>query len=446
MVSQSHPAEWLDPELQDAITAILTNGNYQPVLQYFETTFEDGNGFTGTPEQRLLLEGLKRACQDLARASQDLAQHRTNLLVGELFARVYDLQFDTSQEPTGPNTSNPAWPEVPYEYIEEMDDCTFETIQGELGFLFGLTTSETDENIRKKLEEVQIYVSPTSEAEIQFAAQAYLLPVIQSAFNASYSLLADMVCIPHNQPFEIKGLESGMNPAEKPTEEHIKTKSRYPDWSMFFPLARKQREYVSVGETKMDSKWDSSFLPTVLGSQGSNIDMMWPIRQQANYCRVGNTSWSFIYTPTEVVLCRFYLLPTNSTIQIPVSHMGMKWKSFPLPRAENSDRIGPIMAIWSWIVFAFLDQNRNLGPKSELRKLTDIVPKRPSEVVDMLNEAAEQGPTAVDESKRVDIVSSTKGTGEKKPRKRKWATGGVNVWEGRLRPRPKKVVVCVALP
>lgn len=436
-----------DPVFLEAVEAGC-KGDYGPITKFMEWE-----------ENIDLNEAFKLLLQDYRKIRTENEYRKflsDYLIVQEVFNSEFDPKFDTSVEPRGGNTRSDNWPMVLEEYIEEMDDCTFETIQAELGFLFGLKTSESRQDIRRRERDVKAYLKPATEAEIQHVAQAYLLPIIESCVRAGHESLPELVGMSNDTPLVMKGIEGLMKPGTGTTLEldnsHYQNAKRMgiPDWSIYLLLKGEQKRYVTIGETKMDSKWSSAWLPRQLGSGFIDDETHWPLRQQAKYCRDGNTSWSFLYTPKEVVLCRFYIVPSDD-LQSTNPSFGLKWKSIPLREDGSPKSIGPIMGIWSWIIFAFLDQNRGLCTRDQLCRLSDIVPKQSdSQQQDILGEAlqvAEEGLTAVEDSGVIEVATPIKTVKTpKKPRKGpKQTQPRSTVWEGRLRPRKAKVVVGVGL-
>lgn len=149
----------------------------------------------------------------------------------------------------------------------------------------------------------------------------------------------------------------------------LKKRKGVPDWSIYLHSKNGVGKYVTVGETQMNPRWNSSWLPKCLGGNYANGEAQWQMRKQAKYCLEANTSWSFLYSPKEVVLFRFYL--ADKTLDSP---MGVQWKSIPMSPDRHIGGWGPMMAIWSWIMFSYLDRNRELQPLNGLCALSQILP------------------------------------------------------------------------
>ena len=285
------------------------------------------------------------------------------LPVQEVFVRGVDPVFNTSAERKGKNSRNTYWPDVPAELVEEMDDCTFEAIQEELGVFFQSQTSYSQWGIESKLADVANYLKPQYEAEIQHVVQAYIIPIVQSCIQAGLNVLPELLGVAEKDAnLIVKGIEGMMDPVnitectpEVVNKEYLRVKRRkgIADWSIYLLSENGQKRYVTVGETKMDSKWNSSWLPKRRGGIYANGEAEWPMRQQAKYCRAANTSWSFLYSPKEVVLSRFYLVDDKRLD----SPMGVQWKSIPMYPDGHIGGWGPMMGIWSWIMFSYVDPN-----------------------------------------------------------------------------------------
>lgn len=445
-----------DTEFDKAMDA-ANRGDYGPVLEHLGFKLPAEGGMTPDLKKSLL-----SAVGKLYPENRRFKFRLDELLVQEVFNSVPDPQFDTSGEPTGGNTKNHDWPIVLEDHVEEMDDCTFETIRAGLGFMFNSKSSENRESIRGRVRNIQSYLRPTVEAEIQHVAQAYSLPIIESCVRAGCESLPEGKGIPEGSSLVMKGIEGLMKPGsgtalelDNDVYENAK-RMGIPDWSIYLLFKSEGKRYVTLGETKMDSKWTSSWLPKKLGRKFTNNEAQWPLRQQAKYCLDGNTSWSFLYTPKEVVVSRFYIVPrdnrTAGKCQTPV--FGLLWKAIPMREDISFGELGSSMAIWAWIMFAFLDQNRGLRTRIELCKLTEIVPNFHSEQStgheEILGEAlkvADEGFVAIEESEIVKVVTTLKESRPtKKPRKGLKLGPTKSVWEGRLRSRKGNVVIGVGLP
>ncbi len=233
--------------------------------------------------------------------------------------------------------------------------------------------------VRQRGDDINNYLKPSVESEVQHVAQSYKLPIIEACVKAGLESLPDQFGIQKDTTLVMKGIEGLMDPGTSQLNEsqYEKAKRRgIMDWSIYLLTEGEEKRYITVGETKLDSKWTSSWLPRRLGGAFENQEAQWPLRQTAKYCYTGNTGWCFLYTPKETVLCRFYIIPENNgrvnTSKTP--WFGLKWKSVPMQPEIPHNPLGAIIGIWSWIMFAFLDEDRALKTRDKLRPLSDLLP------------------------------------------------------------------------
>lgn len=326
-------------------------------------------------------EGKQRS-ELLGKYFDGLVQHVrevTNLSIQDVtHSNISD--YDTSKQVRGANTKDDAWPVVLLNHIEEMHDCTYETIKAALGFTFGIGTSESRSHLKKRASDIKDYLRPSVEAEVQHVAQSYILPIVQACVRAGLGSLPEELGIPKDTILVMKGIEGLMKPGNSSLDEseYERAKARgIMDWSIYLLVKGEEKRYITIGENKLSSKWSSSWLPTRLGGEFTNREAEWPLRQQANYCLNGNTSWSFLYTPRETVLCRFYVVPAdNGKVNLSkIPWFGLQWKSIPIQPDIPRNPLGTVMGIWAWIVFAFVDKERGLKTRDKLCPLAEILPQ-----------------------------------------------------------------------
>ena len=289
-------------------------------------------------------------------------------------------EYNTLDEREGTNSKNWKWPRVLPTHVEEMDECTYDTIKTAFGFTFDMETSECRSNMKRRATDVEHYLKPKVEAEIQHVAQSYMLPIIQACVNAGLESLPEELGIPEDTTLVMKGIEGFMEQSDSSLDEsqYVRAKARgIMDWSIYLLIKGKEKRYIAVGENKLSSKWTSSWLPRKLGGKFAGGEAQWPLRQKANYCLNSNTSWSFLYTPKETVLCRFYIVKLDegkkNTSDVPC--FGMQWKSIPTQPDMPHNPLGSVMGIWAWVLFSFVDEDRGLRTRDELCPLADILPK-----------------------------------------------------------------------
>lgn len=322
---------------------------------------------------KLLFDGIVQHVCERAPKSE------TNLSIRDVLnSKVPD--YDTSNENKGTNSRNTKWPQVLANHIEEMDDCTYDTIKTALGFTFDIETSECRTHMGRRATDMQDYLKPKVEAEIQHVAQSYMLPIIQACVKAGLESLPEELGIPKDTSLVMKGIEGLMEPGNSSLDEnqYVQAKRRgIMDWSIYLLIKGEEKRYITVGENKLSSKWTSKWLPKELGEEYALEEAQWPLRQKASYCLSSNTSWSFLYTPKETVLCRFYIVEDDKgkRNKRKVPWFGMQWKSIPTQPDIPHNQLGSAMGIWAWILFSFVDEDRGLQTRDKLCPLADILPK-----------------------------------------------------------------------
>lgn len=431
-----------DPTFLAACDAAI-NGDPVPFIQYLGledlaadiiSAAQDGSPAEQVADARTRL--VEMALIGIAIALRDEASPMT--LKDALYADF--PEFDLTDQIDGSNTSGDDWPIVSDEDIEQMEDCTFETIESVLGYMFSETIPEMALSIDiRRLDAMQYDQRPRIEEDVQYVARSFILPILRKCAEVGLSRLPQELGVD-------RGIEVTIGSREHISEGVEGESKRIPDWAAYI-LLKGQKTFTLLGETKLSSKWESSKLPTYRASNwDTNKEVLWPLRQMAGQCVHAGTPWAIAYTPLEVVLCRFYKVsPENGKLSF-----GVQYQAIPLRNAGKSAELSAMLGIWSWIMFSCVDRHRHFVERSELcplRGMFDTVTDTPitSGHGGIQNDVSRNPTMAFDGSsvansqlRNVGVRRSTT-TKVKKTRTQALPTPGV--WYGRLRPRkPARVV------
>lgn len=218
------------------------------------------------------------------------------LLIHEIFEGGADPMFDISAEKKDTSTRNRGWPNVPGYLVEEMDEYMFEAIQEELGPLLHSQTSLCRWDIESKLKATAAYLKPQYEIEVQDTVQSYIMPILQKCVQAGLDALPELLGVP-KEDANLRLISIGGWIMTEPIPEvanrrylRLKKRKGVPDWSIYLHSKNGVGKYVTVGETQMNPRWNSSWLPKCLGGNYANGEAQWQMRKQAKYCLEANTS------------------------------------------------------------------------------------------------------------------------------------------------------------
>lgn len=126
--------------------------------------------------------------------------------------------------------------------------------------------------------------------------------MIESCVRAGHESLLGSTDISSDTPLDTKGIEGLVKPGQGTTVEldnehyQLAKSMGIPDWSIYLLLKGEEKRYVTMGETKMDSKWTSSWLPKQQGETYDHAEAQWPLRQQATIVMLA-TPVGALFTP-----------------------------------------------------------------------------------------------------------------------------------------------------
>lgn len=118
-----------------------------------------------------------------------------------------------------------------------------------------------------------------------------------------------------------------------------------------------------VGLGRPSSKWSGAELADQLGdADGASEELLWPLRQLANICRIAQTRYGYIQTDEELVVCCF-------------SKKAERWKVaiMPTPWCRSGvDEITTDLALW-WLVMLAMSAHHHLVivAEEEMVKIDD---------------------------------------------------------------------------
>lgn len=99
-------------------------------------------------------------------------------------------EFDLSGQIEGSNTSGDDWPQISKGDIEMMEDCTFETIESVLGYMFSETVPEIPLSIKmRRTDAMQYDLRPRIEEDVQYVARSFILPILRKCAEVGLSHL-----------------------------------------------------------------------------------------------------------------------------------------------------------------------------------------------------------------------------------------------------------------
>ena len=355
-------------------------------------------------------------------------------------------EFELDGQISGCNSSG-KWPKVNPEFFEEMDDCTFETIESVLGYMFSEEIPETRLDLAFRRQVIRSELRPEYEEDVQFVARSFMLPLLRKCAAAGISLL----------PPELRmqgELEVTVGKREDLSEGRNGEGKRIPDWAAYL-LIKGQKTYVLLAETKLSSKWSSSRLPkTFVKTENDDFDLsddyLRPLCQIAGQCSHGGTQWAFAFTPLEVVLFRFFKAPASD----PKSNepeFGFRYKAIPLLNQDGKEQLNAMLGTWSWVMFSCIERHRPIVEYHQLCPLKDMltmVADEPSVPEVVMTDTESCSDLPVSPAYQLSLDLAKKSSDRRHVRKR-----GANatphpvsqapqgIWTNRLRPRNRAGVV-----
>ncbi|EPE29834.1 hypothetical protein GLAREA_00994 [Glarea lozoyensis ATCC 20868] len=127
-----------------------------------------------------------------------------------------------------------------------------------------------------------------------------------------------------------------------------------PDW-VVYQHSEPNKTNIVVGDSKCSTKWCSDRNKNIPKIE---VQWMWPMRQIGSYCKFGGTRYSFIVTPEEIVVARFYLDHSMNDAD------RAEYKSIPWGAASPT-ALTMNLAIWALAMFALNEGHRPIRSREE---------------------------------------------------------------------------------